>query len=237
MNRRTSRGAFRILVVSFASAVAFVWLTVMLQSKAPHRDPADWAADAAKNGTLPSTIAELADYPIPFRVAAFQRHSPQVRSRLAREHFTDFRRHNKLSHEQESLIVRFVDALSPDAYTIEGRDAAQRQIAGSCRLITTLFSAEQAVSLGILGPVPPGLDRLRGTIARATRAFFGVANAAASKTRAPCSCASDTECPGCIIFLEICNPGHDGCEETWPGCGCGFIWTCDGGCTPIPRSN
>lgn len=192
----------------------------------------DWVR--ANAGALPATLSELAEYPVPYRVAAFQAHTPELRSRLAREHYRAFLAQNDLNEDQAAVVEQLITILTPAAYTPTGRDQAQERLAGICPRIPTLFSREQAAALAVLGPGNPPEDGFVLRWARIAKRFLVAYSVSASGGRfEDCWCASETECPGCVIlYQQICDPG--GCTETWPGCGCGFAFTCDGLCEDVP---
>lgn len=195
----------------------------------------DWAA--ANATSLPATLDELSRYPVPFRVAAFQEMSPEERSRIVRQHLSRVEARYSLTQAQRQLINTMIAELGPEAYSDTGHAAAQARLGPICSTIQQLFSPEQRAVLGTLGPQTPSESRLRQWIrsAKAVAAPYLVDAKASARTSQFCSCAIQTSCSGCALEGGICQSGD--CTPTGYGCGCGFVWSCDGVCIPIPSKH
>jgi hypothetical protein len=193
----------------------------------------EWALENA--ASLPDTLEELLPYPVPYRLAAFQRLPPTSRSGIVQAHLAAFAHTEALTSEQKGLISEMAQLLDPQAYTESGRRTAQEKVAPICRQIANLFSPAQRAKLGTLGPSGQAENSMTQFL-RLTKNFVGsylVYADVSNRSLEHCSCAIETSCPGCTWTYAYCGY-EDGCTEVGFGCGCGFIWTCDGECVPWP---
>lgn len=189
----------------------------------------DWVASA---DPLPTTLAELSEYPAEYRLAAFQKFTPEQRSAVVREQLAAFSERTTLNAEQRDLIGRMMEIAVPGAYTDAGKRGAQQQMGTLCKRAREIFSKEQLAALSSLGPASRGESRFRTAAASAKR-LLGLSVVHANAF-AQCSCSSDSSCGwSCYFTGGVCASGLDGCGATEVGCGCGLIWSCDGACAPI----
>lgn len=226
---RLSLGRTRLILLlsSAAFAVSGVAVVALVDTRPPTVTAREWVA--ANSANLPTDYDELAKYPVAYRLAAFRAHTPEIRSRLAREHFTRFRSGNSLTPSQDKLIGELIAALGPEVYSPTGRDA-QEALKGMCARIGALFSKEQAALLGTLGPPPTAESQVVSWLRTAKK--FTTAYILHASVLEDCTCAVRTDCSGCVLSGGNCYPGN--CDSHWPGCGCGFAFTCDGQCVPLP---
>jgi hypothetical protein len=102
---------------------------------------------------LPTTLSELAKYPIPFRKAIVAAVSPEVRASLWKEHLLGIATADtQLSPPQRS----FVRAAANDIAPLIGQPAPNPTIVAWETRMRGLFSSKQAARIfGTLGPEEP----------------------------------------------------------------------------------
>ena len=104
---------------------------------------------------LPTTLAELARYPIPFRKAIVAVVEPEIRVSLWREHLAGFLSpESGLTAEQQALVRDAIDEL-PGMVGVVAADGRSRARALEERARELLTREQGAQMFGTLGPVEP----------------------------------------------------------------------------------
>jgi len=109
----------------------------------------------AHRDTLPTTVAELSRFPIPFRVVIVNSVSPDVRTALWREHLETFLGGDtRFTAEQQQFVRETIDALpamfggTRDNFVVRAKEFEAR--------MKLLFSRQQAYAMfGMVGPPEP----------------------------------------------------------------------------------
>lgn len=226
-------GIIRVAIIGTVAIALGIGLVASVDTTSPSARAAEWVR--ANEGKLPTSLEALSEYPVKHRVAAFQAHSPEIQSKLAREHFAAIRRGHQLSTEQDALLQRLSDLATPSAYSETGRSAAQAEVAPLCVAIKEAFSPVLANAIGTLGPVERAEPQIV-TVARWMQSFMTPSVSATGEKAENCSCSTDTWCPGCAIALSTCQ-NRGSCSPVGISCGCGFLWPCDGDCYSILEMN
>ncbi len=204
------RGVFRL------GAGAGVAAALLLNGKVPafaaeSRELAAGRSWARANQTpRVGQYDELTRISAAHRPAVFAALSPSVRSSLWVEQVKRYRRaHSLMSAEQARVLDEF-EAIVADEATYTREDAAiqARMKAIEERGIAAFGRSEACGLMSTLG----SLDTAE-THATAT-------NSVESAPAATCQCNVGSACsPGCNFYCA--------CTTSW-GCGCGWIWTCNG---------
>lgn len=227
--RRVLASVLLILVIGGA-----IGLLAAVDDRPASERARDWAISAGEN--LPLTVGELAALPAEYRMAAFAEMTPAEKSALFREQIEPLTRVG--SATQRQLAVEISLALAPDAYTPEGRAAAQALLAPLCKQIRTVMDKRD---WPLFGSIAPGRDPEKsfGDFLRAAkRSLISLPLLASgdSTPRSECECSIGSGCqiPCISDGGKVCQAS--GCSTPpWYRnfCGCGLIWDCDGTCQTI----
>ena len=118
-----------------------------------HEEIVAWA-DAHRD-TLPHSLAEISQYPVPFRKVIVNKVSPEVRIELWREHLTSFIGEDcSLTSEQQQLVRDAVADL-PAIFAPSRTPFADRVNALEGRMRELLSRRQAAEMFGMLGPPEP----------------------------------------------------------------------------------
>ena len=200
-----------------------------------------WAESNAKN--LPNTLAQIAAYPVEYQKAALRLMTPEERSSLWRARIAQIVATNRLTSDQQLLLLRVAAAWSPDAF----RDGADlTQVHALCKETNTSLKPEVARMLSSLGGSDePAQEGSFIRLARTAQRFIGVYEVQASSSSPKggfccnCNVGSICDCTGgyCQDMFEngCTGTGGSGCPGSWPQCGCGGFFPCNGFCIPIPQ--
>lgn len=166
-----------------------------------------WAWLDAYHGPLPSTLEELARYPVAQRMVILTSLDPQTRSRIWREHF---QRHldqdANLTSDQRAVLEDALALFSPELFSTPG-DHAGNELPALLERAKKAFGRDRGIAL--LTVVNPG-----GTPVPAYP---------------NCACATS---PG-DTCKTYCDDTAD-CTPTRLGCGPGGVYACNGMCAPAP---
>jgi hypothetical protein len=192
----------------------------------------EWAL--TKGTSLPSTLDELSEYPVEYRRAAFKQLAPAQQSALVREHLTKFLGSETLTPQQRDLVNRMIQIVSPEAYGT-GNEQAQKAMGEICTKVSPSFDRRQQALLSTLGPIGASESALR-RMARATKTFLSLPHVNAKTTSIPTLGSCDCNLGSWCSCVGVGNCGGD--EACWDaggrGCGCGWLYPCNGSCVPAP---
>ena len=105
--------------------------------------------------TLPTTLAEISMFPIPFRKVIVNAVSPEARTSLWREHLESFvGPDSALTEDQRQLVRDAIDTL-PAMFDGPREDALDRVKALEDRMRILLSRQQAATMFGMVGPPEP----------------------------------------------------------------------------------
>lgn len=232
----TIRGVRQRFLVSFVLVVSAVIGLVAAVDDRPARERArDWAVALGEG--VPDTVKELASFTPEYRMAAFAEMTPAERSTLFREQIGPLTRRGTTTQRQ--LASHIYSVLAPEAYTDEGRKAAQAQLAPLCKQIRTVFDKKDWLLFSSIAPGSDPRASFGDLLRSAKRSLVSLPVLAVvhpSASRAECECSIGSGCQiACILDGgRVCQAS--GCSTPpWYSnfCGCGLIWDCDGTCQTI----
>jgi hypothetical protein len=189
----------------------------------------EWAS--ANHDVMPKTWEELSRYPREYRHAAFLELTPAEKSTLVHDFILNFRRTERLTRDQDALLnAALAIVSSPRAYSADGEEGARQAMKPICDRISKSFDARQRALFGSLGNPSTGEATWRRWARNAKEVFalsrVHARSSAKIETFNVCSCAASTSCSSC--GMTGCSPTD--CTSTPDGCGCFWLWTCDGTC-------
>jgi hypothetical protein len=118
-----------------------------------HEDIVAWVE--AHRDTLPTTLAELSAFPVPFRKVIVNSVSPEARTSFWREHLTSFVGPDSVLTEDQQTLVRDAIADLPLMFSGPRKEFEERAKALENRM-RDLFSKRQAGEMfGMVGPPEP----------------------------------------------------------------------------------
>ncbi len=225
-----------VLAVGIAAVLGPLGATIaaVVDSRPVSVRAKDWVV--AHSSSLPSTIEAIQQYPIAYRRAIFSALTPAVRSALWRQQLTHFLQTAMLTVEQRAFVEKFIQLADEKAYSQVS--ATTGPLTNVCRDIARLFPEEQRSVFGVLGSttdVNEGLISEAGWI-RLTERFrqsYIVQAAGKSVGRQVPWCTCNVGPYNCSC--GSCGVPQAGCDTTDWGCGCGWLYQCNGQCiAPSP---
>jgi hypothetical protein len=181
---------------------------------------------AAHRGNLPETLDALSGYPVAYRKAVFLALPSAKKAELWRAQLQAFSQTPGITAEQRAFIDRNIEALTPTAYNQHPKTGP---LADLCKKIAALFPVEQRSAFSVLGPPDP-VFTVSGLFVNLSERFrqsyvVRAADRALGRQVGDCSCSAESGC-SCIT----CWPPPQGCNTSNWGCGCEWLYQCDGLC-------
>ena len=118
-----------------------------------HEDIVAWVE--AHRDTLPTTLAELSAFPVPFRKVIVNSVSPEARTSFWREHLTSFIGPDSALTPDQQALVRDAIAELPLLFTGARAEFEARATALENRMRELLTRQQAGLMFGMVGPPEP----------------------------------------------------------------------------------
>jgi len=208
--------------------LALALAALVLPDKRPDCKKAqEWVRTRA--GRLPTTLSEIATFPVAYRQRIFDALPPGVKSALWHQHVDSVLRTESFSHEQQAFIRESIALLTPSSYQLPRHHRFPRERA------MQLFPRTQLKGVFVhLGGRPAGSRR--AGLASVQSLFIDMAGLLRSPVVHAGDCDCNDEDDWCSAHAQgtTCTKESDSpyakCDPTGWGCGWFGLNACDGVC-------
>jgi hypothetical protein len=217
-SRRKRRFGFVIaLVMILSGGGAFVLPETYLG-----HDPARWVE--ANAHALPTTLADISSYPVTYRKAIFASLPPDTRRSLWQEQLRrHIDSHPKLEISKRQFLERLIVTLTQVEFGVRNAGAEPpAALKAACSEAASILTGDEKALLSTLGPSLPTFASLESKRLRLAFSLSDLVTLNASRIP-DCEChkTSWCSCDDCTTVL---------CYGSEEGCGCFWVWPCNGGC-------